>query len=257
MQASDVVDRETLQNWLATRPEADSLAIAQRGALRIAPLWFSAMALDWARKNDLTALPLLRLVLTTGVAAVDQCPEVTSALHAADEAAAIAICAAESSAERDAETAKSYAAAQAATEAAAVGRIVVQALNTASTANGLLSHPGPFFAATISSSLEYWGIARFECLQLEQGKTLQGVDLWPEMECPLGTAWLVAKDLWAEHAVAYDFWRRWYDAALKGRHLNPELEREIALIPATDWEMGPNYIAAIIAQKEARHRRKA
>lgn len=257
MQASSIKDRETLQNWLSTRPEADSVAIAQRGALRIAPLWFSAMALDWARKNDLTALPVLRLILTSGVATTDKSPEIASALDAADEAALKASYAAETSAESDAKTAESFAAAGTATDAVAAARLIVHALTIASPANALLSHASAYCAATIVSALECWGVARSEGLQLEQGNSLNGVGLWQDMENPLGAAWQSTKDLWAEQGDAFGFWARWYEAGLNGQILNPALEREIALIPDPDWELGPKYISAIIAQKEARYNRKA
>lgn len=116
MQASDVMDREALQNWLRTRPMCDSISIAHRAALRMAPMWFSAMAVDWAHKNELTALPLVRLNLTSGVALSDRSAEVLTAMWAADDALALAAHADETCAETDAGIAESFAAAETATK---------------------------------------------------------------------------------------------------------------------------------------------
>lgn len=68
MQAKDIKDRDTLERWLKSRPQPDSTLIATRAALRVAPLWFSAMQQDWAVKARLTSLPILRTTLITSVA---------------------------------------------------------------------------------------------------------------------------------------------------------------------------------------------
>ena len=58
-------------------------------------------------------------------------------------------------------------------------------------------------------------------------------------------AWLSAPE--------WDFWKRWYDALLRGHPLNWDLQTEIALIPDADWKKGPAHIATLITEIEARH----
>jgi hypothetical protein len=81
------MDRETLKAWLETRPQADSIAIAHRAALRV--FWRNAAWLDSARaqERDLTSLPLMRSLVTSGVARKYPTPEVKTAASAAAPAA--------------------------------------------------------------------------------------------------------------------------------------------------------------------------
>lgn len=61
---AEITDRESLERWLVGRSQSDAVAIALRSACRVLPLFGRAMDEDWARKGDLTALPILRLLLT-------------------------------------------------------------------------------------------------------------------------------------------------------------------------------------------------
>ncbi|WP_022704103.1 hypothetical protein [Pseudorhodobacter ferrugineus] len=63
--------------------------------------------------------------------------------------------------------------------------------------------------------------------------------------------------IWQDTPETWQFWLRWYEAALEGNPLNPDLERDIALIPDADWEKGAEHIAALIAALEERHDLKA
>ncbi|MDH5531215.1 MAG: hypothetical protein OEY05_14375, partial [Paracoccaceae bacterium] len=62
--AADIKDQESLERWLKGRSQPDAGVIASRSACRVLPLFGRAMDEDWARKGDLTALPILRLLLT-------------------------------------------------------------------------------------------------------------------------------------------------------------------------------------------------
>ncbi len=48
------------------------------------------------------------------------------------------------------------------------------------------------------------------------------------------------------------FWHRWYSALLSGHPIDYELQREVSLIAEGDWEKGPEHIALMIAEIEAR-----
>ena len=53
-------------------------------------------------------------------------------------------------------------------------------------------------------------------------------------------------------AERWSFWCRWYDSLLKGHPLDWDLQREVALIPDGDWQKGPEHIAQLIEEIEAR-----
>jgi hypothetical protein len=59
-------------------------------------------------------------------------------------------------------------------------------------------------------------------------------------------------DVWAQLPWYMDFWRRWHDGFAVGRPLSWELQRAVALIPYEDWEKGPEHIARLIEEIEAR-----
>jgi hypothetical protein len=81
--------------------------------------------------------------------------------------------------------------------------------------------------------------------------------LWDDTPNPFQIELKQTRTRWSQPNSPYAFWLRWYEAALAGNALNPELERDIALIPDADWEKGAEHIAALIAALEERHDLKA
>jgi hypothetical protein len=92
---------------------------------------------------------------------------------------------------------------------------------------------------------------------LEQGEGLQGTGLWHNAPNLFQSEWDETRPRWSAPNSPYAFWLRWYEAALEGRALNPELERDIALIPNDDWEKDPAHIAGLIAALEAKYAKTA
>ena len=100
IEISDIKDRDSLKTWLTEWPEqagldeeaAKALAgtIAHRCAMRVLPVWWRWSRTDAARQLDLTALPVLRSVLTSGVAVKIPTPDVRKAANAAATAATAA-----------------------------------------------------------------------------------------------------------------------------------------------------------------------
>ncbi|MGB3314353.1 MAG: hypothetical protein WBB85_08065, partial [Albidovulum sp.] len=64
VKASEIRDWESLGQWLSGRSRDDAVLVAQRAACRVLPLWGASMDEAWAKKGDLTALPVLRMNLT-------------------------------------------------------------------------------------------------------------------------------------------------------------------------------------------------
>lgn len=66
------------------------------------------------------------------------------------------------------------------------------------------------------------------------------------------TAYHALKVFWSQSPSTWGFWERWYDSMFEGRPLDWNLQREVALIPDDDWKQGPEHIARLIAEIEAR-----
>ena len=90
MEPEEIKDEDTLKTWLNARPEdtrqSDAFAIAQQCALRVFLLPGRGLRALLARKDDLTALPDLRILLTPGVVVKYPTPEVKKASTAARSA---------------------------------------------------------------------------------------------------------------------------------------------------------------------------
>jgi hypothetical protein len=84
----DITDEKSLLAWLNTGPQADIVAIAHRAALRVLSVRGEAMDHRWSRNADLTALPIVRCLLTSGVARKYPTSEVNDAARAAAASAA-------------------------------------------------------------------------------------------------------------------------------------------------------------------------
>jgi hypothetical protein len=59
-------------------------------------------------------------------------------------------------------------------------------------------------------------------------------------------------DGFQHHHFFGSFWRDWYEGFLKGKPLDWELQRRVALMPDEDWDAGPNVVATRIAEIRAR-----
>lgn len=210
MQAKDIIDEKTLETWLKTRPQVDSITIATRAYLRLGPLWFQVMQQDWPRSGDLTSFSVLRVLLTSSVACKYSTDDVKSSAASAASAP---------------DSAPAAAAAASSSAAAAASDFA-------------------------GDSVAAWALVRVDCEQLEAGQTLDGFPLWHNGESPYLAAWTETQTLWSAPNSPYAFWLRWYQAALQGNHLNLPLGHDIALIPDADWQKGPEHIAGLIAVLE-------
>ena len=66
VQASEIADHVSFENWLLERSLIDCILMAQRASCRIMPLFGGAMHEAWAVKLDLTVLTLVRANLMPG-----------------------------------------------------------------------------------------------------------------------------------------------------------------------------------------------
>ena len=246
MAAKDIIDPKTLERWLKARPKdrhrADSIAIAQRAAARVFPVWAAAMAQDWARRSDLTALPVLRPLLTAGVARKYPTPEV------------IAFSAAAAAAARSAAAADAFSDARSAARSAAAAAAAAFSADAADARSA-----AAFSAAVFSADAAKWmpSSAFFDHIR-KDAETLDGNGdpfsnpLWDGPE-PDGffQSDTAARAIWAADPPArWSFWTRWWDGVISGQQLDWELQRRVALIPDAIWQSGPDAVAEAIRRIE-------
>ncbi|WP_439141160.1 hypothetical protein [Planktotalea sp.] len=96
--ATDIKDEKSLRQWLEEWPKSQGMdekaarkvavRIAHRAAMRVFSIAWEWFASEDARKRDLTALPILRSNLISGVASTCPTPEISRAADAAANAAA-------------------------------------------------------------------------------------------------------------------------------------------------------------------------
>lgn len=156
-----------------------------------------------------------------------------------------------------------------------VGMLEVAPWETLKAAERLLDDPvgGSYGAAkTVFESVArrsnaddpYWesgneeGVPMLRDLEaLSSGQTsaeLLAAPLWPFIDHAEDGPWrLLSFPLAGRDRPAFDFWNSWFDGLLEGRRPEVELQRRVVLIPDADWERGPEHIAGLIEEIEARH----
>lgn len=232
-------DEESLGAWLKTRPRADSVIVAHRAAMRGAPIWSAAVVAEWARKRDLTAVPLLRLNLISGVAAKMPTPEIRFAAARAADAAGLAAV--------DAALAAARGATLAAAHAAHAAHAAAEAADNAADADdpARAAHAAARAAhAAARATDEVWTSIESDARALTSNEALDELPLWP-FGNPLQEAWTASIPILRD-TPGGDFWIDWYQCALDGRPQNWPLLEQIALIDPKIWDEGGEALAAEI-----------
>ena len=84
--------------------------------------------------------------------------------------------------------------------------------------------------------------------------------LWPDPETPLASEWQAVRAAWSAAGPGWQFWTRWYDAALQGRPLLGDWDRhwalltDIALIENDLWDAAPDVVNERIIEIVQTHR---
>jgi hypothetical protein len=243
MQPEEITDRDSLEAWLKTRSQEESVRIANRAAARVAPLWVDYTRTKAAERQEITSLIVLRPLIVSGVASAYPSPEIKIAAAATRRAYAAAY----------STPAYSYA-------TPVYGAVVAVYTTPAAAARAASAAYASYnyataYAASHSPSVHavFLRMVQTDCRLLSEGKPLEGASLWHDEPNPLDSQWQATRTEWQAPNSPYRFWLRWYEAALQGHHLNLELEHDIALIPSEDWEKGPDHIATLIDALEMKH----
>lgn len=229
-----IKDKKSLKAWLKVRPREESVVLAHRAAMRVAPVWIDAVATERLRKRDLTSTPLLRLNLISGVAAKAPTPEISA-------------CAAASSGF----VANTLAAASSASTSAAAAFSAASAAARASISDGPAGAVGAVRAASFIDSSDAWGSVESDARSLTSNEVLIELPLWRSAN-PLQELWTASIPMLRD-TPGGDFWIDWYQRALDGRHQNWDLLRDVALIEDGVWEEGGAALDQRITELVVRH----
>ncbi len=267
MHPEDIKDWQSLQAWLNARPEssrqADALAIATRAAQRVSPLWSGAMDAAWSQAADVTALPVLRLLLTSGVARRYPTPKVRAAAIASATARAGFSAVARAGAGSHAAATAAHAAADVADAVAgsdsrdastAVFSADIAAFSAASStpkarADAAYLSDYALAADAARSAAALWTAIQADACDLVAGNDPQARALWPDTP----PDWFTdpdtqARAIWARDPDTWSFWTRWWEGVLSGDQLDWGFQCEVALIPDALWQAGPAAVAEAVRQ---------
>jgi hypothetical protein len=196
MSVNEINDQETLEAWLYARPdeagEADGFGITQRNACRFFPFFAQEMGASWASTLHLTALPILRVLLASGVLSKFRTRKVglvvEIATHAAYATAYATEVASRSSDPTEVMNADDATNARAVTVAAAHAGASYNALNAAciaacaaadgGSASSLGSFPRGQAAAHTTSYAPVWAQIDSDARVIERGENILAAPLW-------------------------------------------------------------------------------
>lgn len=263
----DIDDHESLKAWLDAFPGTEeeryqaAVFIAARAATRVLPIaWTSFEYHSWARKRDLTAIPLLRSLLISGVAVQMSNPDIRAAATAY-AAAADATAAAAYAAYADATAAFAFAAAAAVATADATAAYATAAFAAAdatdAAAAAFAADAAAYAAATATDS---WNGIRKDCAQIQkrddEGRfSVFARGLWDGDKNPLPEKWVDLKSkLGSDTDIDWSFWINWYEDLLHGREPNWELLYDVATSEAVDWDASSAEVNAAIGVIVDKHR---
>lgn len=229
---SDIFDPNSLYRWARDQDRKCVAQIAYRISMRVVPIWGAAMEEDWAKVQDLSVLPGMRMLLTAAVNSHFTGLEIKPAQDSAVTRVAFSVSG------KTPKTAKN------------VG-FVAYAVNYA-VPGEVESVLGAAFGATPTEG--FWDAIRHDALCVELRNDLEQEPLWPGSP----PDWFVVSDetarkIWQKEPEAWHFWNRWWDAIVKGIPLSWDLQRDVALIPEDIWAKGAEAVGVEIAKIEDRY----
>ena len=240
----EIVDRESAVAWLVEEPRKVQITMAARSAART----LAGLRTDSDLLVKLNAYRAAMICCVAGTSA-DNAPLRSAAGMALGALKGLAV------------TQPRDLAVQTAMLSAL--SVVLRLSITANTAGLRISPADEAAADAIAASAEVfseeaWTAAASDASRLYAGESSQQLfqyRLWGEAPVPeeIPTDYGALGKFWQERPTVWDFWLRWYEGMFKGQPLDWDLQREVALIPKDNWEKGPEHIAQLIAEIEARY----
>ncbi len=215
-------------NWLA-RQEGETLAwLAERIALREAPMWFDQILRGYGYPSEPRFTPLLRSLISMG--ALRRFPG-----------------------EAELQRLSVYSARVAKVYLDTGGAFYSAASVLDYQTEGDFNHHNAAYSAYESSGHGgRWCIEEVlhDVMSLAAAQSPTEAPLWRAGVDKAAERWATVAADWRGPDSPFSFWARWYQAALEGTPMDPELLRDIALIPDDIWEAGPEPVAVEIAKIE-------
>lgn len=195
VRGEEIVDRESLRDWLEGQNDEErrklAVALATRAALRVFPIWCEALSSKWLIENSISGLEIGRSILIAGVGSRILNPQMKEAARRASKVAATARTIA---ADKDSAVAASARAAVRATAAVSGDAVGYAVANSG-----------------------YWGEVLEDARGIQKGKDIMCLPLWSDdIPIELVNGWRRGKSNLEDHE-SNAFWISWYEAILAGR----------------------------------------
>ncbi|MEQ9672928.1 MAG: hypothetical protein RLO10_00560 [Roseovarius indicus] len=244
VEIADIKDRDSLKAWLEEQPSEVGIWIASRAAARVLPVWWDAvLTKKRTSRIDLAIIPVLRRVLISSIAAANLNEVIRTtadSLVPLSDGRLVPMPSNVLTSSRAAHAAAAVVTSRRA--AAAAAAVAARAVDEASRAV-----PDTGFDAL-------WVAVRVDMAQVAEGGIPDAMALWPDGRGPLEEQWRAI--IWqvksTEGAEDWQFWTKWYDALLDGRHMLGDAARtwemleKIALIDTETWDAGPEAVNPVI-----------
>jgi hypothetical protein len=234
MNAEDIRDRKTLEDWLSVQPLVSRQQLAVRIAMKIFPLWASRVASLPSGMKPRNALNELRVILAASTSvfvsgyrtysAVPSDAGLSAGIHRYDEVAAHALDTIQLGVEFETDLAF-----EAANEAA-------------------------FLASGSDTRPFYFGGGLSDALLLDEGRALMAEPLFVSAPSWFRDADQRMLEIWdGEPPARWQFWRRWWEGVKTGIYVDPALQ--LAIVQGVDDEtwQDPDATARRIAEIEAQY----
>lgn len=260
IEIADINDRDSLKQWLTDwlrdngksedEIRAITVSIAHRAAMRVLPLWWAYTLSKNTGLPNLSALPILRCNLISGVAALVLTPNIKKALAAANAAAVTATNAAASvrgvtsmfAAATASISATATATKTAAVFAAETADFSMAAAASAASSTAMLDGDTDIAALSLAHATDRvntataWNELRIDCERIAAGQEIMSALLWSNAKNSFEIEWQAV--ITAAAAPEWSFWIKWYDDALIGGPQNWKMMEQIALIDPDVWDAG-------------------
>ncbi|MCF6305937.1 MAG: hypothetical protein L3J33_11265 [Rhodobacteraceae bacterium] len=258
VEIKNIIDRESLREWLASKPEKFSQIITHRSAMRALPdFWYWTLTSTRAQEEKVSALPILRASLIAEVISYSDEINIKPDLEkCVSDAAQLA--------NASGEIAKSHTDIFSYEDILSLKDVFFvdegKAAATAFAANSALVAEPMMVSFAADSNLVYngfWNLIRADVSDFHVGGVSIRKELWQRELNPFSERWTKIKRLCDDGSADWSFWIKWYEAVLLGEPFDAEMLEEIALIFPHHWEQSPAHINELIAKIEKEFELKA
>lgn len=247
VEIEDIVDMNSLEEWLSCQSQRFSLVVAYRAAMRGLPMYIN-WSFDAGLKFGDTAslVPVLRSLLISNAIVFEAMNELTRkyqyaatlALRGADHN--LSVCHQDALGSMS-DFASGFADASDLTIFAAESYACGSDFDISSVAAGAVVNASDY-------TPDAWGAVMKECEYLKNGGDDRVLPLWPQKSNPMSDQWEIAKGLLDLDEANWSFWVNWYESALSGAPINCGVLERVSQLPTDAWEKNSTHLNEVIAE---------